>query len=275
MSLNLTTISKLESLSAEQLNNNDLFWISHPDQNNRYISKNTSLTAIAEFTKKDVEQTFSLSGMNVAQMNNKISDILSGNITFYGNKVFSKTPTITGQISGYESVADTAILTKENTTKLATDLIANGITMIASDSKTESNPDNNTPYTNMDGNLLTCIIKNGNNESTEITCTDDGQLVVYGWTADNGRVLAQEAWIAIYGYVDNKWMVLQLHPWIVSQNSSILQYIGFNIPVKRNLKIKIKTGFPVNMTASGFNNKNTLTFNNGQINTFVGYIIKK
>lgn len=275
MSLNLTTISKLESLSAEQLNNNDLFWVSHPDQNNRYISKNTSLTAIAEFTKKDVEQEFRLSGMDVTQMNNTISNILSGSTTFYGNKVFRKTPTITGQTSGYESVGNTAILTKENITDLANDLIANGITMIASNSKTESNPDNDTPYTNMDGNLLTWTIINGNNESNEIECTDDGQLVVYGWTADNGQVLAQEAWIAIYGYIDNKWTVLQLHPWIVSQNSSILQYIGFNIPVKQNLKIKIKTGFPVNMTASGFNNKNTLTFNDGQVNTFVGYIIKK
>jgi hypothetical protein len=51
--------------------------------------------------------------------------------------------------------------------------------------------------------------------------------------------------------------------------------VGFNVPVKNGLEIRIQTGFPVNMTASGFNTGNTLTFNDGSINTFVGYIIKK
>lgn len=275
MSLNITTISKLPSLTTESLNSNDLFWISHPDSGQKYISKNTSLSAITDYAKNDVKNSFHLAGMNVTDMNNRINNILSGTTTFRGAKTFASTPTITGQTSDVNTLADNSILIKKNITTLANNLIADGITMVASNSKTQRNPENNTPYTNKDGVDFSLKIENGDNESNTQRCTSDGQLVIYGWTADNGRVLPQEAWVAIYGKINNRWTILQLHPWVVSQNSSILQYVGFNVPVKNGLEIKIKTGFSVNMTASAFNTGNTLTFNDGSINTFVGYIIKK
>ena len=275
MSLNITTISKLPSLTTENLNSNDLFWISHPDSGQKYISKNTSLSAITDYAKNDVKNSFQLDGMNVTDMNNRINNILSGTTTFRGTKTFASTPTITGQTSDVDTLADNSILTKKTITTLANNLIADGITMVASNSKTYGNPENNTPYTNKNGVDFQLKLDNGKRESNIQKCSSDGQLVVYGWTADNGRVLPQESWIAIYGKINNIWTILQLHPWIVSQNSSILQYVGFNVPVKKDLEIKIQTGFPVNMTASSFNTGNTLTFNDGSINTFVGYIIKK
>lgn len=275
MSLNITTISKLQSLTTENLNSNDLFWISHPDSGQKYISKNTSLSAITDYAKNDVKNSFYLDGMNVTDMNNRINNVLSGTTTFRGAKTFESTPTITGQTSDVNTLADNSILTKKNITTLANNLIADGITMVASDSKTQRNPENNTPYTKKDNVDFSLTIDNGKNVSNTQVCNSDGQLVVYGWTADSGRVLPQESWIAIYGKINGIWTILQLHPWIVSQNSSILQYVGFNVPVKKGLEIKIQTGFSVNMTASGFNTGNTLTFNDGSINTFVGYIIKK
>lgn len=277
MSLNITTISKLPSLTTESLNSNDLFWISHPDSGQKYISKNTSLSAITNYAKNDVKNSFHLDGMNVTEMNNKINNLSSENITFRGTKTFASTPIITGQSNEVDTLTDNSILTKKNITTLANNLIADGITMVASNSKTQRNPENNTPYTNKDGVDFYLEIENGKNATTTQECNSDGQLVVYGWTADNGRVLPQEAWVAIYGKINDsdRWTILQLQPWVVSQNSSILQYVGFNVPVKRGLQIKIQTGFSVNMTASGFNTGNTLTFNDGSINTFVGYIIKK
>lgn len=32
-----------------------------------------------------------------------------------------------------------------------------------------------------------------------VTCTRSGYLTLFGWLADNGNVLAQDAWVALYG----------------------------------------------------------------------------
>ena len=114
MSLNITTISKLPSLTTESLNSNDLFWISHPDSGQKYISKNTSLSAITNYAKNDVKNSFHLDGMNVTEMNNKINNLSSENITFRGTKTFASTPIITGQSNEVDTLTDNSILTKKN-----------------------------------------------------------------------------------------------------------------------------------------------------------------
>lgn len=55
-----------------------------------------------------------------------------------------------------------------------------------------------------------------------------------------------------------------------------MQYVGFNVPVKKGLEIKIKTGFPVGGERGGpRNTQGSLTFMNGNIpNAFFGYVIK-
>lgn len=84
------------------------------------------------------------------------------------------------------------------------------------------------------------INESGIKNPTGVECDKTGQLVVYGWLADGGGVLPQEAWVALYGKIANKnstgsdtvWTILQLQPWIVSERSKVIQYVGFNIPVK-------------------------------------------
>jgi hypothetical protein len=71
-------------------------------------------------------------------------------------------------------LADNSILTKKNITTLANNLIADGITMVASNSKTQRNPENNTPYTEEDGVDYKLRIKNGENESETVRCNSDG-----------------------------------------------------------------------------------------------------
>lgn len=50
----------------------------------------------------------------------------------------------------------------------------------------------------------------------------------YGWLSDKGDVPAQNAWVALCGYlgaeaagdeVASKWVVLQLQPWIIGSKS--------------------------------------------------------
>jgi hypothetical protein len=71
-------------------------------------------------------------------------------------------------------LADNSILTKKNITTLANNLIADGITMVASDSKTQRNPENNTPYTNRDNVDFSLTIDNGSNVSNTQVCNSDG-----------------------------------------------------------------------------------------------------
>lgn len=59
----------------------------------------------------------------------------------------------------------------------------------------------------------------------------------------------------------------------MSERSKVIQYVGFNIPVQKGLRLKIKTGFSVNSTATATNSGNSLVFQNVQHNTFVGYIV--
>lgn len=58
-----------------------------------------------------------------------------------------------------------------------------------------------------------------------------------------------------------------------------MQYVGFNVPVRKNMKLKIMTGFPVNGTTSGFqtpDGHSLLMTRYGNVpNTFVGYVIER
>ena len=105
-----------------------------------------------------------------------------------------------------------AIVTKKN----VNDLLDIGGTFIGPGSKIEANPQNNSPNTNEDDHLLVWRIPDGMNDSTlfkddlgvqdtnGVACDKTGQLVVYGWLADGGGVLPQEAWVALYGKIGNK-----------------------------------------------------------------------
>lgn len=69
-----------------------------------------------------------------------------------------------------------------------------------------------------------------------------GNLVVWGWLSDRGVVAPENAWVGIFGLMkyeggptDMVWTPLQIQPWIKGVNSSQLQYVGFNVPVKEGL----------------------------------------
>lgn len=112
---------------------------------------------------------------------------------------------------------------------------------------------------------------------------DTGQLVVWGWLADNGEVSPEMSWVGLFAKVKTSEydttlvdVPISIQPWIRGENASILQYLSFNVPVKKGLKLKIKTGFVVNQQTSGaFQNRGTMTFIDRYVpNAFFGYIIK-
>lgn len=113
---------------------------------------------------------------------------------------------------------------------------------------------------------------------------DTGNLVVWGWLAENitPPPAPEQCWVALFAklkcenYNNTEMDVpVQVKPWIRGVNSPIIQYVSFNIPVRKGLRLKIKTGFPVNGDNSGLQNPGSLTFLDGNIpNAFFGYVIK-
>lgn len=286
---NVTSISKLPKITdVRDIKNDDLYIISQNNGSNSYITRSVELSSISQKIANDVsakiEETFELSGISGKQLSGWIVELSSGTSTFGGKKTFSETPSLSSTVvQNLDALLSNDFITRDGAEKL----IASGVTMFGSTSNVRSFPDNDTPYTTQpdvgssetgkaDG-LYQWVIENGSKESTaSLECDRDGQLVVYGWLASDSDVLPQDAWVGIFGEIEttsgSQYTLLQLQPWIMGTHTGILQYIGFNIPVRQGLKLKIKTGFRTNMTATAFNSSNTLTYSNVTNNTFVGYI---
>lgn len=125
---------------------------------------------------------------------------------------------------------------------------------------------------------------NSGSTADYIEIRDTGNLVVWGWLADYGIPAPKPAfcWVALYAKMKcegaNNTQVdvpISVQPWIRGQNASQIQYVSFNIPVKKGLRIKIKTGFPVNGRTSAFQEQGSLTFLDQWVpNAFFGYVIK-
>lgn len=121
--------------------------------------------------------------------------------------------------------------------------------------------------------------------SEECICPQSGNLVMYGWLADNGNVDPAAAWVAVEAYSDTileggGWIIVALQPWIQGTKHSNLQYVGFNIPVAKGMKLRITTGFDLNYTNSTYQQrKNTLVMNVNTAsamnitNSFIGYVL--
>lgn len=103
-------------------------------------------------------------------------------------------------------------------------------------------------------------VNSGSKDAYELI-RDTGNLVVWGWLAENpdNPPRPENCWVALYalmkceGYNDTHVAVpISVKPWIRGLNSSTLQYVGFNVPVKKGLRLKIVTGFNVNGNNSAF-----------------------
>ena len=214
-SVNAKTISRLEQSSS--LTNESLFVISQPSSDDKWVTKSTSMGDVVNFAETsisaNIKTNFGLDGMNVQNLKQRVDNLYSANVTLNGTKTFGKTPLLNQAENNkikVNQLLDNAMVTKSN----VKDLFDTGGMFIGSDSKIEANPDNDSPNTEEDDKLLIWRIPDGMNDSTQykndygmqtqkdgVTCDRTGNLVVYGWLADGGGVLPQEAWVALYGRI--------------------------------------------------------------------------
>lgn len=193
----------------------------------------------------------------------------------------------------YISTRDTKIITGSNTSPLV-----NG---------SETQP-SYTAYENSNGHLYFWKIDHNQKDSStmlydgmswarqgEVEIKDSGNLVIWGWLADQGDIDPEYAWVGLFGRLgfssttsfskddpnSNQtklpWFPIQIKPWIRGEYANTMQYVGFNVLVKKGLRLKIKTGFPVNGTAGGAKNSpGSLVFGDKDPcppNSFFGYVI--
>ena len=280
--MTIRTISQLPSASSK-IEPASYFEVSEPkfgaepDVPVGYVSKKQTFANIRDQINDELSgyivERFDLSPIDgdvkVGALRRTVNDLSSGDVTIEGNKSFTYPPSVlSASYSG--SGADKKLVTLgyvKNT------IIPNiSYNHIGEDSKFDT-ARGVTQFVNGDGMLLKWSIDAGKMESNEQTINHTGNLVMYGILADNGDVDARTAWVGLFGKVDGKEICISLQPWIIGQKSSILQYVGFNIPVKQNLKLKIRTGFPVNGSNSGSQGSNSMMFGIGVDSNFVGYVI--
>ena len=93
-------------------------------------------------------------------------------------------------------------------------------------------------------------IASGNKISSKWECPATGNLVVYGWL-DSSAALNNKAIPSCYCAIEGKinsteerenWEIISVQPVIPAKN---ITYVGFNIPVRKGLVIRARTGFPV------------------------------
>ena len=207
------TISTLEmSRTTER---GDLYWISRGLGDNKYKSYSVDLTSIVAAAENktilSIKTEFGLDGMNVSAINARVDKLYDSSVSIRGVKTFQQAPLLSNY-NGAEDIStlpDNMFTVKGNVEKI----VADGYSFIGGDSSITPFPENDTPLTREDGDLMVWRIPEGKGDSTEysdeygfqnregVECAKTGQLVVYGWLADGGGVLPQEAWVAIYGKI--------------------------------------------------------------------------
>lgn len=107
---------------------------------------------------------------------------------------------------------------------------------------------------NVDDQYAQMHIDTGNKISNEWTCPATGNLVVYGWL-DSTSVLNNKAipsaYCVIEANINSEWEIIGAQPVMPAKN---ITYVGFNIPVHKNLVIRARTGFTVGAKSGQYSN---------------------
>ena len=214
-----------------------------------------------------------------------MNDTISADVDFSGTKTFDTFPSVTDS-TPISALADDALVTKR-----FLDDMAHSVGYIGEASIVSAAPNQTAGFTDDYENLYHWNIDAGGRDSSEymqggsmvgsLVLSSSGNLVVYGWLADNGDVAPENCWVGLFGKIQTtsgpQYTALQIQPWIAGPNSRVAQYVSFNVPVRRGLETKIVTGFNVNGSPTGFGRAQTLMAwgdSGTKINEFVGYVIQ-
>ena len=289
---------------------NSLFEVS-VKSGEKYISKNQTIGNLqtqfeAEISSNIAREFEMLSGgtkYSLAGLSSAIHAISCEDAIFTGTKEFTNIPVVTTNLTSYNfshsgldgSVSYSPDQLVPNVLKVK-DLIDERANFIGSGYVIDGDPgsDEAPRFTTKSDEFIYFRMDDNGTDSSKwidpetsapagaVVCPRTGYLTLFGWLADNGNVLAQDAWVGLYAQIllasessspQYRWIPLQIQPWIIGARSSIRQYVGFNLPVKEGLKLKIKTGFRVNGSTSGMQDEATKSFNLNEPNCFVGWVV--
>ena len=112
----------------------------------------------------------------------------------------------------------------------------------------------------VDNDYCQMSIQDGQRISNEWTVPETGNLVVYGWLDSNDALnnkAIQNAFCVLEAKINStmlkeNWEIIGVQPVIPSKN---ITYVGFNVPVKKNLTIRIRTGFTVGVKSGNYSNE--------------------
>lgn len=112
----------------------------------------------------------------------------------------------------------------------------------------------------VDNTYCQMAIKDGQRISNEWVVPATGNLVVYGWLdsndALNNKAIAN-AFCVLEAKINSSeknenWEIISVQPVIPAKN---ITYVGFNVPVKSGLVIRIRTGFNVGAKSGQYSNE--------------------
>lgn len=307
--MTIRTVSQLPSHGDAYLPDGTLFEVSVPS-GNKFISKKLSsdvlLNQFEDTISSSIATSFGLvDGGGTYKVNTisaAVNQLSVQDCRLSGIKEMQSIPVVTAPLTAYDHAVTGRFDTYTpdqmvpNVMKVK-DLIDSRACFIGSDYMVDGDPGNDEAprFTKKSENFMYFRIDDNGVDSSKwidpetraevgyAECPYSGYLTMFGWLADNGNVLAQDAWVALYGHVyvasetgvqTQKWIPLQVQPWPIGAKSSIRQYVSFSIPVKEGLRLKVKTGFRVNGSEAAMQDSATKSFNLNEPNCFVGWVLR-
>ena len=98
-------------------------------------------------------------------------------------------------------------------------------------------------------------ISDGNKISNEWTVPQTGNLVIYGWldsTAALNNKAIPSTFCALEGLINKSWEIISVQPILPAKN---ITYVGFTVPAKKDLQIRIRVGFTVGAKSGQYSNE--------------------
>ena len=276
--IRVRTISQLHPLSSDEITKDDLFEVSH-NIGGRYQSQNISYDDLSSIINDNVntlldnkygykaEDNVTLSGLSESIKTLLSADLSIGGIkTFTDKLIYNRNDenTLSNEVATLNDIQNqigTAPIYINNTALTA------GYNYTEEDGVLSSSSDDSEFDLSVSTISKTSI-------SRELPKT--GFLSLYGWITARTTINSEEAWVMLEGSPDgkNNWKILQVQPFIYTNNSNVIQYVSFNLPVAAGIYIRIRTGFDVAENTSGFTSRSLIINKNGYTspNTFIGII---
>lgn len=287
MGMLVRTISQLDNVTASKLPMSSLIEISEDQGSGQYLSKNCRYEQLTGYLNDDISASmtrqYNLSAtaddINISNVTSAVNSLYKSDVTITGTKTFESAIETR---EAYHADSDTQL----PTVKDVKGIIDNSGIYIAESTFSPKPFDDSNEFAREaeagENGYVRLKFEHPNNlkQTDEAIVDTTGQLVMWGWLADNGNVPAELAWVRLEALVkvdsDEKWVPIQVQPWIQGTKSKILQYVGFNVNVHKGLKLKVRTGFDVNLENGAFSTVGSMTYRSAGDTKcgFFGYIIK-